>query len=79
MREFLDRYSIRQIVTGVIIGVALIFLAVAFVAGGWDGVKIFLAFVGIMAAAGALVMSTAWLIDYIQMREWEEEDRRKEK
>lgn len=79
MREFLDRYSIRQIVTGVIIGVALIFLAVAFVAGGWDGVKIFLASVGIMAAAGALVMSTAWLIDYIQMREWEEEDRRRGK
>ena len=79
MREFLDRYSIRQIVIGVIIGVALIFLAVAFVAGGWDGVKFFLAVVGIMAAAGTLVMSTAWLIDYIQMREREEEDRRRGK
>ena len=81
MREFLDRYSIRQIVTGVIIAAVLGVEILFYILGdGWHGVKIITIWGACVAAVLGLVYATFWLYDYIDDRKSREfwEKKRKE-
>lgn len=79
MREFLDRYSIRQIVTVAIATPVLALFAAAFAIGGWPAVKYF-ALVILIGGLTAFAAFSPWLVDYIDDRKSREfwEKKRKE-
>lgn len=73
MKDFLDRFSIRQIVTGVIIAAVLGVEILFYIIGdGWYGVKFITILGACVAAALGLVYAAFWLYDYIDGRKTRE-------
>ena len=80
MKDFLDRFSIMQIVTVAIATPVLALFAAAFAIGGWPAVK-YLALVTLVVGLTAYaVFFPSWLHDYIDDRKSREfwEKKRKE-
>lgn len=80
MREFLDRYSIRQIVAASIIAAVLGVEGLFYAVGGWRWVFVITAAaIGVGAIVG-IIAGVAWLLDYIGDRKSREfwEKKRKE-
>lgn len=77
MKDYLDQFSRKQIIAALIVIAAALALALAYIFGGMLGVKvIFWAGVTTATIIG-IVLAFVWMIDYLQMREWEEERDRK--
>lgn len=76
MKDFLDQFSRKQIIAALIVIAAALALALGYIIDGMFGVRvIFLAGVATAIIVG-IVLAFAWIIDYLQMREWEEGRRR---
>jgi len=77
MKDFLDQFT-RQQITAALIGAAVVLVvALAYIFGGMLGVKIIVLATAGTAAVIGVVYCVCWIIDYLQMREWEEEHDRK--
>ena len=76
MKDFLDRFSIRQIVTVAIATPVLALFAAVFAIGGWPAVKDFVLVILIGGLIAFAAFFPSWLHDYIDDREsrefWEE-------
>lgn len=80
MRDFLDRFSIRQIVTVTIATPVLALFAAVFAIGGWPAVKDFVLVILIGGLIAFAAFFPPWLLDYIDDRKSREfwEKNRKE-
>lgn len=78
MREFLDRYTVAQIVAAAIIaavlGVEILFYAI----GGWRGVLVITTFGLACVVLFGIVIGANWLHDYIEDRKIDEEIEREQ-
>ena len=77
MKDYLDQFTRQQIIVALIVAAVVAVEAVAYIAGGMFGVKVITLTGVILAALLGVVYCVCWIIDYLQMREWEEEHDRK--
>lgn len=79
MREFLDRYTVAQIVAAAIIAAVLGVEGLFYVVGGWTGVLVITATAIGAGAIIGIIAGVAWLQDYIEDRKIDEKiEREKE-
>lgn len=80
MREFLDRFTVAQIIAASIIAAVLGMEILFYIIGdGWFGVKLLTIGIACLAAVWGLIYAVAWLYDYIEDRKIDEEiEREKE-
>lgn len=77
MKDYLDQFTRQQIIAALIVIAAALALALGYIIDGMFGVRvIFWAGVTTAIIIG-IVLAFVWMIDYLQMREWEEERDRK--
>lgn len=77
MKDYLDQFTRQQIIAALIVIAVALALALGYIIDGMFGVRvIFWAGVTTAIIIG-IVLAFVWMIDYLQMREWEEERDRK--
>lgn len=79
MREFLDKYTVTQIVAAAIIAAVLGVEGLFYVVGGWKGVLIITTAGLAFGVLYGIINGAYWLYDYIEDRKIDEEiEREKE-
>ena len=77
MKDYLDQFTRQQITVALIVAVAVLVLALAYIFGGMLGVKVIVLAAAGTAAIIGVVYVLCWIIDYLNERKWEEEHDRK--